>query len=98
MNESTQSTDHYNNLISAMQPGLLITVNNSGGANAQGSHELRVVKHTADDAVLLSGHGEYEFKLHPADGDLPILEKVTGGLLGNDDRPVETIEVVGIAE
>lgn len=90
--------DPYLDLLAAMQPGLLITVNGSPNTGA-GTGELKVTNvdtHAPRVDARETGPGRrvriYE---HPESG--LIAEEIHDDGTGGRETPVETIEVVGIA-
>lgn len=85
----------YASIIRAMQPGLLITVNNSGGAIGPGSGELRVIRQTDEGEVLLQAAHDRKMLLRPETDRGPVVEKLSDDI-GSNTRFVETIEVIGI--
>lgn len=95
-NDLHRSYDHYGRIIKAMRPGLLITINNSGGANGKGSGELRVEDTISEGEILLSGRGNAEYILREEGDDCPMLVRLKSGVRGASARVVETIEVIGI--
>lgn len=87
-------TDPYRQICEAMVEGLLITVNNSGGARSPHSDELRVAQRGT--TPLLSDVFGNDYLLNTEDGDTTLVEL-------EDDRwvretLVETIEIIGVRE
>ena len=89
--------DHYREICKAMRSGLLITVNDSGGASGTASPELRVVGVNDDGRVQLEGPNDTSFCIRHDTPDGTVLERseVRGEYAG-DETYVETIEVIGV--
>ena len=93
----TEHPSHYDELLQAMQEGLLLTVNdNQPGITSTG--ELRVI-HSDDDStdVHLEGYDGSEYRIHRDRRDELILTYMKGG--GESfESEVITLEVLGVAE
>lgn len=95
--ETEADDDHYEQLCRAMQPGLLLTVNESD-PTATPYGEMEVVDVDRDSAVVRLKSGDDSYRIHHdgPDGETRI-EKVDDEGYGRRSRTVTTIEVIGIA-
>lgn len=95
--ESDADGEHYKELCRAMQPGLLLTVNESDPtATPYGEMEVMDVDEDSGLVRLKSGDDSYRMHHDGADGETRI-EKVDDEGYGRRSKTVTTIEVVGIA-
>lgn len=94
--QSQHDTDHYAAIIAAMQPGLLVSVNQLT-PNSVETDELRVVSVRADvpEANLLSPVDTH-MRLAMNPEGTPVLEEVDSEGYSVREMEVETIEIHGI--
>ena len=88
--------NHYREVCRGMSEGLLVTVNDSGGANAPASEEMRVELSTTDGDVLLEGLSGTEYEIRHEEDNEPVLFELTDNGNGEKISSIETIEMVGI--
>jgi hypothetical protein len=95
--ETEADDDHYEELCRAMQPGLLLTVNESD-PTATPYGEMEVVDVDRDSALVRLKSGDDSYRIHHdgPDGETRI-EEVDDEGYGRRSKTVTTIEVVGIA-
>lgn len=93
---SGRERGHYQSIAMGMRPGLLVSFNNSHGANAQETAELLVERAFSDDTVILRDkiNGE-RWKLHHDSPRGTVLELIESEW-GDEEIYVETIEIAGI--
>jgi len=91
-------TDPYQRICAAMMPGLLVSVNESGGAQRNGAGEMEVL--LVDDDTgrveLRAPDGLYAIRHDSPNGT--VLEALDIDGYGGRETVVETIEVIGIGE
>lgn len=91
------SRDPYQNVVEALTPGLLVSFNNSHGANSQGTPELLVESTSSAGTVILRDRASDErWKIVRHHPDSPVLEPLDTEW-EYDEIYVETIEVAGIS-
>lgn len=92
-------SDHYEQLCKAMQPGLLLTVNESDQTATP--YDEMEVDHVDEDSgtVTLKGWNSGRYRIrHDSPRHDTIIEEITEDGYGGRENAVTTIEVVGIAE
>lgn len=93
--EDADKFDLYQALFQGMKPGLLITVNESGGASGPGYGEMRVEYVTSTGVVNLVGPNNEWFKLFHDTARGPVLKEIDVTGRPSHETVVETIEVIG---
>ena len=89
--------DPYQQVVEAMAPGLLVSFNNSHGANSQGTPEFQVRSKSSRGLVILDDTGSNEqWKIDRNHADSPVLEPLDTEW-HYDEIYVETIEIAGIS-
>jgi hypothetical protein len=106
MTETTTETDDtsdvldpYAAICAAMTPGLLVTVNDSGGAHNATVGELEVL--LVDDEtglVELRGFNGQFYRLKHDTPDGTVIEEIDDNGYGGRETVVETIEIIGIGD
>jgi hypothetical protein len=98
MSTTSADPDHYQELCRAMQPGLLLTVNESDPTSTPYG-EMEVIRVDEDSGVvsLQAGNESYYRLRHDGPDGETVIEKVDDEGYGGRSNTVTTIEVVGIA-
>jgi hypothetical protein len=89
-------TDPYQRICAAMTPGLLVSVNESGGSQRNGAGEMEVllVDDESGKVELRASDGLYRIR-HDSPNET-VLEAIDRDGYGRRETIVETIEVIGI--
>lgn len=95
-NSGNDRDDHYREVCRGMTEGLLVTVNDSGRANAPASEEMRVESSTTDGNVLLEGVSGTQYEIRHEEDNEPVLVEVINDGNGKHVSTIETIEMIGI--
>ena len=96
--QTMSETDHYRELCKAMQPGLLLTVNESDPTAV--AYDEMVVVHVDEEmgTVTLTGRNDSSYRIfHDSDQPGTRIEAVDDEGSGGREHQVTTIEVIGVA-